>query len=139
NKAAPDTSAPDATTYTVTFEIAGSERSVRSAVTDASNLESLKRQAPVGAAGLIRRAVADRDRILAALYTEGRYAGTVTITVAGRSPDDATTYDAVNAARRWPGAGQGACGAGACVQVWRRARARHLGPQAAARRPDAEA
>ena len=100
NKAAPDTSAPDATPYTVTFEIAGSERSVRSAVTDASNLESLKRQAPAGAAGLIRRAVADRDRILAALYTEGRYAGTVTIIVAGRSPDDATTYDAVNAARR---------------------------------------
>jgi len=103
NKAAPDTSAPDATPYTVTFEIAGSERSVRSAVTDASNLESLKRQAPAGAAGLIRRAVADRDRILAALYTEGRYAGTVTIIVAGRSPDNATTYDAVNAAARRTG------------------------------------
>src|SRR5262249_60036786 len=78
----------------------GPELSVRSAVTDASNAESLTRQAPAGAAGLIRRAVADRDRILAALYTEGRYAGTVTIIVAGRSPDDATIYDAVNGARR---------------------------------------
>src|SRR5262249_1096576 len=55
NKAAPDTSAPDATPYTVTFEIAGSERSVRSAVTDASNLESLKRQAPDQARGTSRR------------------------------------------------------------------------------------
>jgi translocation and assembly module TamA len=100
DKAAPDTSTPDATPYTVTFEIAGAERSVRSAVTDASNLESLKRQAPAGAAGLIRRAFADRERILAALYGEGRYGGTVTIIIAGRSPDDPTAYDAVNAAGR---------------------------------------
>ena len=96
----PDTSVPNATPYTVTFEITGAERSVRSAVIDASNLERLKRQAPAGAAGLIRRAFADRDRILAALYTEARYGGTVTIIVAGRSPDDATAYEAVNAARR---------------------------------------
>jgi translocation and assembly module TamA len=100
DKAHPDTSVPDATPYTVTFQIADGERSVRSAVTNASNLESLKGQAPAGTAGLIRRAFADRDRILAALYSEGRYGGTVTITVAGRSPDDPTAYDAVNAARR---------------------------------------
>lgn len=99
NKAT-DTTAPDATPYTVSFEVVGAERSVRSAVMDASNLESLKRQAPAGAAGLIRRAIADRDRILVALYTEARYAGTVTIKVAGRSPDDPMAFEAVNAARR---------------------------------------
>jgi translocation and assembly module TamA len=95
-----DISGPDATPYSVTFEVAGGERSIRSAVTGASSLETLKRQTPAGAAGLIRRAFADGDRILAALYTEGRYAGKVTIKVAGRSPEDPTAFDAVNAARR---------------------------------------
>src|SRR5438067_908089 len=100
NKTPADTSAPDATPYAVTFEIAGEERAVRSAITSASNLENLKGEAPAGAAGLIRRAFADRDRIVAALYTEGRYAATVTIKVAGRSPEDPAAFDAVNAARR---------------------------------------
>lgn len=99
NKTPTDASAPDATSYTVTFEIAGEERAVRSAITSASNLDNLKSQAPTGAAGLIRRAFADRDRIVAALYTEGRYAATVTIKVAGRSPEDPAALDAVNAAR----------------------------------------
>lgn len=84
----------------MSFEIAGEERAVRSAVMDASNLESLKRRAPAGAAGLIRRAFSDRDRVLAALYAEGRYGGRVTIKVAGRSPEDPAAFDAVNAARR---------------------------------------
>ncbi|AMN42458.1 bacterial surface antigen [Rhodoplanes sp. Z2-YC6860] len=100
NKAATDTTAPDATPYTVTFNVAGGERSIRSAVEGASNLESLKQQAPAGASGLIRRAFADRDRILAALYTEARYAGKVTITVAGRSPNDPAAFEVVNAARQ---------------------------------------
>ena len=94
-----DTSAPDAVPYTVAFEVAGGERSIRSAVTDASNLESLKRQAPAGTAGLVRRAVADRDRILVALYSEARYGGKVTIKIAGRAPDDPMAFEAVNAAR----------------------------------------
>lgn len=94
-----DNSAPDAVPYTVTFEVAGGERSVRSAVTAASNLESLKRQAPAGAAGLIRRAIADRDRIMVALYSEARYGGKVTIRVAGRTPDDPMAFEAVNKAR----------------------------------------
>ncbi|RKE69249.1 autotransporter secretion outer membrane protein TamA [Pseudorhodoplanes sinuspersici] len=99
DKGPADTSAPDAVPYTVTFEVVGAERSVRSAVTDASNLESLKRQAPAGAAGLIRRAVADRERILVALYSEARYGGRVTIKVAGRAPNDPMAFEAVNTAR----------------------------------------
>ena len=100
DKGPADTSAPDAAPYTVTFEVAGTEGAVRSAVTDASNLESLKRQAPAGAAGLIRRAIADRERILVALYTEARYGGRVTIKVAGRAPDDPMAFEAVTTARR---------------------------------------
>lgn len=99
DKGTTDTSAPDAVLYTVTFEVAGGERSVRSAVTAASNLESLKRQAPAGAAGLIRRAIADRDRIMVALYSEARYSGKVTIKVAGHAPDDPMAFEAVNKAR----------------------------------------
>lgn len=99
DKGPADTSAPDAVSYTLTIEVAGAEGSVRSAVTDASNLESLKRQAPAGAAGLIRRAIADRERILVALYSEARYGGKVTIKVAGRTPDDPMAFEAVNKAR----------------------------------------
>jgi translocation and assembly module TamA len=94
-----DTSAPDAIPYTVNFEIAGEERAVRSAITSASNLENLNGQAPSGAAGLIRRAFGDRDRIVAALYTEGRYGAKTTIKVAGRAAEDPTAFEAVNAAR----------------------------------------
>ncbi|MDQ8728414.1 autotransporter assembly complex family protein [Bradyrhizobium sp. LHD-71] len=93
-------STPETTPYKITFDVAGGERSIRSAITDASNLESLKRQAPGSVAGLMRRAVVDRDRIVAALYAEGRYGGTVTIKVAGHSPDDPAAFDAVNVARQ---------------------------------------
>src|ERR671918_599802 len=56
-----DLAGPDATPYSVDFDVGGGERSVRSAVTSASNLETLKRQTPAGSAGLIRRAFADRE------------------------------------------------------------------------------
>ncbi|MFG1424182.1 autotransporter assembly complex protein TamA [Roseixanthobacter liquoris] len=98
DRAKDEAPAADAVPYTVTFDVTG-EPSLRSNVSGASNLESLKRNAPSGAAGLVRRALADRDRILAALYAEGYYAGTVTILVAGRPPDAPDVFPAVDAAR----------------------------------------
>ena len=61
----------DAVPYTVTIEVKGGDSSVKGAVADASNLESLKDLAPSGAAGLIRRALSDYERITAALYSQG--------------------------------------------------------------------
>lgn len=88
----------DAVPYAVTFEVTG-DTSVRGAVQDASNLESLKRTPPSGAAGLVRRALADQDRIVAALYAEGYYGGTLSILIAGRPPTAPDIFNVVEAAR----------------------------------------
>lgn len=89
----------DAVPYAVTFEVIG-ESAARAAVTRASNLESLKQTPPSGAAGLVRRAIADHDRIVAALYALGYYGGTLKITVAGRPVDAPDVFNAVEAAHR---------------------------------------
>lgn len=88
----------DAVPYVVTFEVTG-DSSVRGAIEDASNLESLKRTPPSGAAGLVRRALADQDRIVAALYSEGYYGGTLAIQIAARPPNAPDIFNAVEAAR----------------------------------------
>lgn len=91
--------AADAVAYVVSFEVTG-EGDARSAVTQASNLETLRRAPPSGAAGLVRRALADNDRIVAALYAQGYYGGSLKITVAGRPPDAPDVFAAVDAARK---------------------------------------
>ena len=90
----------DAVPYTVDIQIAGDSRSVRSAVAGASNLEILKNRPPSGSAGLVRRAISDFDRITAALYMEGYYAGHIEITVAGASPNSPQIFDIVERARK---------------------------------------
>lgn len=89
----------DPTPYALAFEVAGGDGGVRSAVTAASNLDSLKARPPSGAAGLVRRALSDYERITAALYGEGRYGGTIRITIAGRAPDAPDIIDVVDRAR----------------------------------------
>ncbi|WP_244644110.1 autotransporter assembly complex protein TamA [Azorhizobium oxalatiphilum] len=89
----------DATPYALTIDVTG-DSAAKSAVTDASNLERLKTNAPSGAAGLVRRALADRERIIAALYAEGYYAGRIDITVAGVPADTVAAFDRVEAARK---------------------------------------
>lgn len=98
NAAKSEPPAPDAVPYAVTFEVTG-DSAVRSAITDASNLETLKNSPPSGAAGLVRRVLADQDRIVGALYAEGYYGGTLSITVAGRAPNAPDVFNAVEAAR----------------------------------------
>jgi len=85
--------------YSLDIRITGND-DVESAVEDASNLERLKTSAPSGAAGLVQRALADEERIMAALYSEAHYAGTVAIRVAGVSPRDPQAFAAVEAAQR---------------------------------------
>ncbi len=99
SKAKGEAPASDAVPYALTIDVTG-DSAVRSAVTDASNLDRLKTNAPSGAAGLVRRALADRERIVAALYSEGYYGGRIIITVAGQPADSPTVFDAVEAARR---------------------------------------
>ncbi len=91
--------APDAVSYNLDIRITGDD-DVESAVEDASNLERLKKSAPSGTAGLVQRALADEERVLAALYSQAYYAGTVEIRVAGVSPRDPNAFSSVETARQ---------------------------------------
>ncbi len=99
DKAKTDGAPADAVPYAVTIDVTG-DSAARAAVTDASNLDRLKTTAPSGAAGLVRRALADRERIVAALYSDGYYGGRISITVAGVAADAPTVFDTVERARR---------------------------------------
>jgi len=92
--------APDATPYTVEIVVNGGGRDLRKAVEAASNLESLKARPPSGAAGLVRRALADQRDISAALYANGYYAGIIRVRIAGNAPDAPNIFEIVEAARR---------------------------------------
>ncbi|MFH3480887.1 MULTISPECIES: autotransporter assembly complex family protein [unclassified Xanthobacter] len=90
----------DAVPYTVDIEVVDADRSVRNAVLDASTLESLKNRPPAGAAGLVRRVTTDRERIIAALYSNGFYGGTMEITISGNRVDTPNIFDIVEASRK---------------------------------------
>lgn len=83
--------------YTVTFDIEGGDEDLETGIRDASNLEALVDEGSVGAAGLVRRAVADYDRIIAVLYAGGYYGGLVTITLAGTPAETDGAIDVVEA------------------------------------------
>ncbi|MCX5512680.1 outer membrane protein assembly factor [Kaistia algarum] len=89
----------DAVPYALTIDVVDADRSVRNAVRGASNLLSLRRTPPSGAAGLLRRAASDVDLITAALYGEARYGGTITIRVAGVPVTAPNALAAIEAAR----------------------------------------
>jgi translocation and assembly module TamA len=90
----------DPVPYTVKLTVAGAkDGDVKSAIDDASTLQSLKDTPPSGSAGVLRRATADIDRITAALYGQGYYAGTIKITLAGKPSDADGVLDAIDAAR----------------------------------------
>ncbi|MEO8558069.1 MAG: autotransporter assembly complex family protein [Rhodospirillales bacterium] len=89
----------DAVPYTIDLTVTGANGDVRSAIKDASTLISLKKTPPSGSAGLARRATADLDRITAALYGQGYYAGKITITVAGKVSGQENVIDTVEQAR----------------------------------------
>lgn len=71
----------DPTPYVATLKTKGGE--LRDALEDASLLISEQEKVPSGTVGLLARARNDRQRLIATLYREGRYGGTVRITVNG--------------------------------------------------------
>ncbi len=92
--------APDATPYKVEITVKDADRSLREAVEEASSLESLSHRPPSGAAGLVRRALSDRNNITTALYSQGHYAGLIRIRIAGVAPEAANIFETVEAARK---------------------------------------
>ncbi|MGH2341913.1 autotransporter assembly complex protein TamA [Segnochrobactraceae bacterium EtOH-i3] len=90
----------EATPYTVNLTVDGKESSVVKAMKSASSLMELESTPPSGAAGLARRARADRDRLTATLFSLGRYGGCVTITIAGKPLDAPDILAVIDAARK---------------------------------------
>ncbi|WP_425104300.1 autotransporter assembly complex protein TamA [Ancylobacter sp.] len=91
--------APDATPYTVSLTVTGGDSALKDRIEAASALERLSERAPSGAAGLVRRALADRRDINAALYAAGYYGGVIRIRLAGIAPDAPDIFQRIEAAR----------------------------------------
>lgn len=89
----------DPVPYEVKLTVTGDDGDLRSAIEDASTLETLKKTPPSGSAGLLRRATADLDRITAALYGQGYYAGKIDITLAGKPSSAQDIVAAIDQAR----------------------------------------
>ena len=70
--------------YSVTFDVIGADGSLRNQVERASTLEEEKGEPSPGPAALLAHARADYQRILAALYANGRYGPTISIQVDGQ-------------------------------------------------------
>ncbi len=83
--------------YEVQIDVLGSDDAVTDALANASQLLTDQNKPASGSAGLIAKARADYQRLLAALYTEGHYGGSISIKVdgqeAGRLAPDATLSD----------------------------------------------
>jgi translocation and assembly module TamA len=78
---------PDAQPYTLDFNVAGGNEDLTRAVENAASLSRDQDQLPPGTAGLVARARGDYGRILAALYSQGRYGGSIEILVQGQPAD----------------------------------------------------
>ncbi|GAB4576534.1 MAG: autotransporter assembly complex family protein [Roseibium sp.] len=74
---------PDPLPYNAELSVSGDGNDLSKSLEDASLLVQQQKQLPSGEAGLIARALSDRERLVAQLYADGRYGGTVDITLAG--------------------------------------------------------
>lgn len=78
---------PDAQPYDLTISVTGGDKTLTKAVKNASTLARDERKPPPGTAGLIARARGDYGRILAALYANGFYGGSIAISIDGVSAE----------------------------------------------------
>jgi translocation and assembly module TamA len=74
--------------YTVDFIVTGEERDVEKTLKGASTLWKDREKPASGAAGLLAKVRSDYRVLLAALYGQGRYGGTISILVDGREAAD---------------------------------------------------
>jgi translocation and assembly module TamA len=78
---------PDPQPYTLELTIAGEDKDLSRSVRNASSLMRDEKKPPPGTAGLIARARGDYGRILAALYANAYYGGTIAISINGVSAE----------------------------------------------------
>ncbi|MCV0429355.1 MAG: outer membrane protein assembly factor, partial [Roseibium sp.] len=74
---------PDPTPYEAELTVSGGNETLTKDLKSASLLIQQQDSPPSGEAGLIARALSDRERLVAKLYADGRYGGTVDMTLAG--------------------------------------------------------
>jgi translocation and assembly module TamA len=72
---------PAAISYSVAIDVAGDDSGIRNAVTDASSLYKLRKDAPPDGEALARRAESDFKPVIDALWGAGYYNATVTISL----------------------------------------------------------
>jgi translocation and assembly module TamA len=74
--------------YDVEFSVSENEDGLENKLRGASTLWSDREEPASGAAGLLAKARGDYRRLLATLYSEGRYGGTISIRIDGREAAD---------------------------------------------------
>ncbi|WP_430512801.1 hypothetical protein [Pannonibacter phragmitetus] len=80
-----ETAAPDAMPYEVVLTLSGGSDDLKEQLEAASVLISESSSPPSGSDGLIARALNDFDRLVAQLYLQGFYGGTVNISLGGQA------------------------------------------------------
>src|SRR5690606_32499441 len=78
----------DPLNYTISFTVEGDDERLQETLERASSLVQDVERPVSGSLGLLARARADREQLVAALFTEARYDGVVNITIDGRALDD---------------------------------------------------
>ncbi len=74
--------------YTVTLTVEGGDETIKETLDKASSLVQDVERPVSGSLGLLAKARADREQLVAALYTEARYDGVVEIVIDGQALDD---------------------------------------------------
>lgn len=83
-----DTDIVDPLRYSATLTVTDGDEDLRDALKDASELMAEQERPVSGSLGLLSRARADRELLIAALYRAARYDGVVNIAIGGRALDD---------------------------------------------------
>lgn len=78
------TPVPDPLPYEATLQLSGGNADLKDELESNSALVAKQDTPPSGEPGLIARALADQEQLLARLYTAARYGGLVEISIAGR-------------------------------------------------------
>jgi translocation and assembly module TamA len=74
--------------YTVTLTVEGGDEELQKALDKASSLVQDVKRPVSGSLGLLAKARSDREQLVAALFSQARYDGVVTIAIDGRSIDE---------------------------------------------------